>query len=722
MQMNKQSFNTIILLSVLFLFSTCKSPVEVELYGEINGVVTDAISKQPLQGALVSMSPDNMSTLTGSDGKYSFKRLDPKDYKIQVSLEGYTTNTKNATVKAGEAISGDISLISVQPNLEVDQLLLDFGDTYTQMPLVISNSGKGELDWNIIENIPWLSVNPTLGKTTVQKASIIITIDRTALSVGSYTQQISITSNGGTKVINVSMNVPDPFSPKLTIGSAFNVTTTEATISGNCLSAGTGTIIKHGHCYSTIPGPDISNYKTDLGPFTSTGSYNSTIIGLEKSKTYFIRAYATNSLGYTGYSTQVTFTTSEDLLKANLTIQESTNITSNSALANGGIAGLGNSNIIDYGHCWSVNREPKLTDSKTSLGGRKSTGIYSSNLNGLLPGTTYYIRAYATNNAGTAYSSEMSITTLPSPIAPTVSSGSVNDIMAFTATVDGSVESIGTDNITQYGHCWSTVNTPTTNNSKSQLGTKMTIGAFSSSLSGLGSNTTYYVRAYASNSAGTAYGNIISFTTKSPPILTTTSVTSILQSSASSGGSISSDGGLGITTRGVCWSTIRNPTISDSKTSDGTGTGGFTSSISKLSPTTTYYVRAYATNAAGTAYGNELTFTSADFIPAPTLTLPTNGNAVSCCYLTFEWSKITNSTSYEIQVSKNQNFIGSQYTLSSNFGPNSSGVNIATVTDNVFYGKPGGSSENGTWYWRVRAIKGAMTSDWSAINSYTYTY
>lgn len=90
------------------------------------------------------------------------------------------------------------------------------------------------------------------------------------------------------------------------------------------------------------------------------------------------------------------------------------------------------------------------------------------------------------------------------------------------------------------------------------------------------------------------------------PVLTTISVSNITQSTASCGGNITSDGGSSITSRGVCWSTNTSPTITDNKSQDGTGIGGFISSISGLSSNTTYYIRAYATNNKGTSYGNEL--------------------------------------------------------------------------------------------------------------------
>ncbi len=94
------------------------------------------------------------------------------------------------------------------------------------------------------------------------------------------------------------------------------------------------------------------------------------------------------------------------------------------------------------------------------------------------------------------------------------------------------------------------------------------------------------------------------------PILTTTSLTNITTTTAKSGGTVTSEGSSAVTTRGVVWSTSQNPTIANSKTVSGSGIGNFVSSISNLIANTTYYVRAYATNDSGTAYGNQQTFTT----------------------------------------------------------------------------------------------------------------
>jgi len=133
------------------------------------------------------------------------------------------------------------------------------------------------------------------------------------------------------------------------------------------------------------------------------------------------------------------------------------------------------------------------------------------------------------------------------------------------------------------------------------------------------SNTNFKIQllAYTTFSNGTQYSQSLSldycqvtvyYTPPPPsePTVTTAAITGLTSTTASSGGTVTSDGGAPVTARGVCWSTSANPTISDTCTNDGPGTGPFVSSISGLTPATTYHVRAYATNSVGTGYGNDL--------------------------------------------------------------------------------------------------------------------
>lgn len=103
-------------------------------------------------------------------------------------------------------------------------------------------------------------------------------------------------------------------------------------------------------------------------------------------------------------------------------------------------------------------------------------------------------------------------------------------------------------------------------------------------------------------------------TPKDSPVLTTTAITDISQTSATSGGEITSDGGDNVTARGLVWSTTKNPTTADAITTNDSGTDSFISKLTELTSSTTYYVRAYASNSAGTGYGNEVSFTSAPTI------------------------------------------------------------------------------------------------------------
>jgi len=174
------------------------------------------------------------------------------------------------------------------------------------------------------------------------------------------------------------------------------------------------------------------------------------------------------------------------------------------------------------------------------------------------------------------------------------------------------------------GVCWSTSPNPTVSNSIITNGSGG--GSFTISITGLKPNTTYYVRAYATNGDGTSYGNALSFTT-TPPIIfiTTSSISNITCSSATCGGNITSDAGSTVFKRGVCWSTSATPTIFDSKTTDSVGSGSFISTITGLNTTTTYYVRAYAINSIDTGYGNVISFTTS----SPSIGDPYQGGIIA---------------------------------------------------------------------------------------------
>jgi uncharacterized protein (TIGR02145 family) len=299
-----------------------------------------------------------------------------------------------------------------------------------------------------------------------------------------------------------------------------------------------------------------------------------------------------------------------------------TNVNSHSAVVGGHISSDGGSTVTERGFYYA--NHPDVLNSGLHVIQGGGSGNFSSTLINLSSNTTYYFRAYATNSVGTAYGSELNFTTLSGGTSiPSLTTIMVTNITMNSAQSGGQITSDGGAQITKKGICWNISPNPTINNSYTNDGSGS--DSFISNMVGLNGATKYYVRSYATNSVGTAYGNEITFTTLSNlPIVTTTALTNITASSVNTGGNVSSSGGASVTARGVCYSTTTGPTITNDHTTDGSGLGTFSSSLTGLTSSTIYYVRAYATNSYGTSYGNELSFTTSSSLPIVTTASVTN--------------------------------------------------------------------------------------------------
>ena len=289
-----------------------------------------------------------------------------------------------------------------------------------------------------------------------------------------------------------------------------------------------------------------------------------------------------------------------------------TQITENSAVLGGNVTYDGNATVTERGVVYSTSPNPVITNLNNFIRPCGwGTREFTYNATTLQANTTYYVRAYAKNEKGTAYGAEVSFTTNNQVVVPTVTTTAATQVTETTAVTGGNVTSDGGATVTERGVVYSTSHNPTTSNSKVKNGTGT--GSFTCNLTGLQANTTYYVRAYAVNSKGTSYGIEVSFTTSkivALPTVITTAATQITEATAVTGGNVTSDGGASVTERGVVYSTSRNPTTSSNKVKSGSGTGYFTCNLTGLQANTTYYVRAYAVNSKGTSYGTEVSFTT----------------------------------------------------------------------------------------------------------------
>ena len=282
--------------------------------------------------------------------------------------------------------------------------------------------------------------------------------------------------------------------------------------------------------------------------------------------------------------------------------ESASDITATSVHCSGFVEGGGNSTVVEQGFVFSTMQYPTVDNDKVSL---SVASEYFDCVLTLSPHTTYYIRAYAVNGMGVGYGNQIMITTLDG--LADVSTKTVSNITTTSAICGGEVLADGGFDVEARGICWSTSSEPTINNAHTVDGSGL--GSFTSQINNLEPNTTYRVRAYARNFAGISYGAIVTFTTQSGlPVVTTTTVSSITSTSAVAGGIVIEDGGYPVIRRGVCYGTSSQPTISGLHTTDGAGIGEYVSQMTNLTPGTTYYYRAYATNGVGTVYGEQKVF------------------------------------------------------------------------------------------------------------------
>ena len=393
-------------------------------------------------------------------------------------------------------------------------------------------------------------------------------------------------------------------------------------------ASGNSTIKEYGICYGLKDSPTTADTKLAVGTTaTATVDIVANLTGLTAATPYFVRGYAVYE-GGTAYGEQAKFT-SDNLKGPEVSTNDAADQTTTAFTMVGKITSIGTSDVTQFGHVLSAsNQTPTTADTKTEMGGANAAPKdFKSSFGNLKPNTVYYVRAYATNATGTGYSEVKTIkTTADQP--PTVTTADGTDQTANSFNITGRVTSIGTLDIAQFGHVLSESNQqPSTADTKTEMGGTNAPKDFKSSFGSLKANTTYYVRAYAINPAGVAYSDVKTVKTANvqPPGVSTGDVSNITTNAATVGMNITSIGTNNNIQAGVCWSSSnQNPTTADAKTSNGANsTQFFSNSLTGLAPNTTYLVRAYATNAVGTGYGDVKTFKTAD-IPLPIVTKPSN--------------------------------------------------------------------------------------------------
>lgn len=383
---------------------------------------------------------------------------------------------------------------------------------------------------------------------------------------------------------------------KVTTDSITNVSISTATINATLHEKGTDKEAEVGFYYAAHPNI-TENDVLVLVPEENkrdSFSYSYTLINLDDDKTFYVRAFVRNIKGI-AWGEELSFKTTEIFLPTvgNTTIKD---ITYTSAICSSNVSSDGGSDVLERGFCYSTSHNPTISNNKIKC----TTLDFSTTITNLSAGTTYYVRAYARNSKGTAYGRETSFST-KAYVLPTIITPSVSEITQNSITCTSSVTNDGGQTITGCGFCYSTSHNPTINDDKIIC----TFSNFSGIISNLSAATKYYVRAYATNSVGTAYSSEVVVTTlAAPPTVKIENFIVNTISSVTCTGNIVSSGSTQIAECGFCWSTSQNPTINNNHSQGVVTSNSFNASLTGLNPNTIYYVKAYAQNSAGISYSS----------------------------------------------------------------------------------------------------------------------
>lgn len=420
---------------------------------------------------------------------------------------------------------------------------------------------------------------------------------------------------------------PSVYSPTLTTNSVTDLSRFGATFQGTVVKSPNSTgDLKIGFLYSTSN--SLSNAQEVEAASNSGNNYTATVTGLTPGEKYYYCIFARS--GKATVKGKASSFDTEDAIPPSLSIAEATDVTEYGATLSATITDNGGYEPTIRGFAYAIyvenTAEPTLDDNTVLV----FDGEFTAQLTELAANTTYIVRPYATNEAGTGYGESVQFTTSQQKIPIVIANGSGSlankpvEVVAYEAVCMGAVTVDHGYEVTKYGFCYSTESRqPTVEGSQSVQAINGASG-FSATLTGLTAATKYYMRAYAENEKGIGYSATVEFTTDKEQVvsLTQATVTALTSSTATITALMAYADGAVITEKGICYGKEANPSVNGSKVIDSNSSQNVTATITGLTEGDSYHARAYAITRDGTFYSGDILFNTETTF-SPTVGKPT---------------------------------------------------------------------------------------------------
>ncbi|MDE6301167.1 MAG: carboxypeptidase regulatory-like domain-containing protein [Muribaculaceae bacterium] len=499
----KKQIPFIIRILGILLLTACGTEEYQPTLGTIEGIVINSVTKEAVYGCEVISTSQGVQH-TDANGFFKFTDVPAGNLSLEYRCDGYETARQNINVQVGKTVNANISLtptVSVN-GIQANTSVLDFGASTSVLSLILQNVSDKSLNYTIGSETDWIVCSPSQGTIPAKGQSTVkVSVNRDEISEGHYEKTLRILSSENEFIVQVILEKGNLARPTVVTGDLTQDSGNRSAVmaKGAVTVIGSSNVTRHGFQYSKEPDmPEESVTSTNLGNLNSPAEFSGLITNLEFDVVYYIRAYATNSVGTSYGETKQIKLIHHDDVKINTL--DATEIATNSVVFNGEVAQGSPEDLSECGFYYGTTAECNSKKAADTFTNEKRN--FSVKLTDLQPSTTYYYRAYGVAN-GTEIIGELKTAKTSDSQGTTgtltIVTGNATNIGPRQATLNGMLDNGSKTRYKEYGFFYGTNSNPTIRkivNSYEGSFASINVGEFSQTIKDLEENQTYYYKAY----------------------------------------------------------------------------------------------------------------------------------------------------------------------------------------------------------------------------------